>query len=64
MGHIYVTYVVMGWDGFVNVGGWNAMAWGNIGVTAGLFITRCLYLLGAFGKDRVVDEGGKTKKKA
>lgn len=53
VGHLYATYAVVGYEGFVDVGGWNSMAWGNIGVTAGLLLTRVLYLVGALGKDRV-----------
>jgi len=37
MGHLYVTYAVMGYTGFMNVHEWNAMGWGNIGITLGLF---------------------------
>ena len=55
VGHVYVTYAVMGWKDFSDVGNWNAMGWGNIGVTAALFFTRCLYLMGILGEDRVPD---------
>ena len=52
VGHLAVTYHVMGFADFMNLKGWNAMAWGNIGVTAGLFLTRIGYLVGMFGKGR------------
>lgn len=42
----------MGFADFVDLKGWNAMAWGNIGVTTGLFLTRIGYLLGMFGKGK------------
>lgn len=49
VGHVYATYLAMGWDAFVNVGAWNSLTWGNIGVTAFLFVNRIAYLWGAFG---------------
>lgn len=49
VGHVYATYLGMGWDAFANVAAWNALTWGNIGVTTFLFINRIAYLLGAFG---------------
>ncbi|KAK1656061.1 hypothetical protein BDP81DRAFT_14840 [Colletotrichum phormii] len=51
LGHIYVCYHVMGLDRFLDVASWNSMAWGNVGVTALLCLTRTAYLLGLFGKD-------------
>ncbi|MCJ1301156.1 hypothetical protein MMC08_003955 [Hypocenomyce scalaris] len=53
IGHLIVTGQALGWEGVVNVPGWNDMAWGNVGVTAGLFVTRVGYLMGSFGEDRV-----------
>lgn len=32
LGHIYASYLAMG-DAFFDVAGWNAMAWGNVGMT-------------------------------
>ncbi|KAL9071071.1 MAG: hypothetical protein Q9161_004410 [Pseudevernia consocians] len=61
VGHLYVTYAVMGYADFMDVKGWNAMGWGNIGVTLGLFLFRVLYL--AFGQDKVVNSTKKTMKK-
>ena len=50
-----------GYADFMDVKGWNAMGWGNIGVTLGLFLFRVLYL--AFGQDKVVNSTKKTMKK-
>ncbi|KAI9829401.1 MAG: hypothetical protein M1819_006338 [Sarea resinae] len=33
IGHLAVTYHVLGRDKYFDVAGWNAMAWGNIGTT-------------------------------
>ncbi|KAH8802790.1 hypothetical protein F5884DRAFT_682288, partial [Xylogone sp. PMI_703] len=49
IGHIALTYIVLQHDRFMDIGNWNAMTWGNVGVTFGLFLTRTLYLLGFFG---------------
>lgn len=54
IGHLWATYAVIGHESFVSVGSWNAMAWANIGITGGLFVFRGLYLMGAFGQDRVL----------
>ncbi|KAL8718622.1 MAG: hypothetical protein Q9225_004263 [Loekoesia sp. 1 TL-2023] len=61
VGHLWVTYVVLGYANFVDVQGWNSLAWGNIGITFFLFMTRIGYLTGLFGKDRVVASTRKTK---
>ncbi|KAG4438596.1 hypothetical protein IFR05_005920 [Cadophora sp. M221] len=50
--HVGITCYVMPYEQLVNVAGWNAMAWGNIGCTAFLFFIRTGYLLGLFGPDR------------
>lgn len=63
VGHLYVTFAVMGYNDFVNIQGWNAMGWGNIGITAGLLLTRVLYLVGAFGEDRVTESTKAAVKK-
>ncbi|CAI7618876.1 unnamed protein product [Penicillium manginii] len=52
VGHVYATYLGMGWDAFADVGAWNALTWGNIGATAFLFFNRLLYLAGFFGSTR------------
>lgn len=49
VGHVYATYLGMGWAAFVNVGAWNPLTWGNIGATAFLFINRLAYFMGIFG---------------
>ncbi|EKV18973.1 hypothetical protein PDIG_04700 [Penicillium digitatum PHI26] len=49
VGHVYATYLGMGWDAFADVAGWNALTWGNIGVTTFLFLNRIAYFLGIFG---------------
>ena len=50
VGHLAVTYHVMGYRDFTNIQGWNSMAWGSIGVTALLFLTRVGYLAGVYEK--------------
>ena len=59
-GHIYVTYLAMGWDAFVDVAGWNLLTWGNISITAFLFVNRLAYLWGVFGVAKSV-KGGKKR---
>ncbi|KAJ9663989.1 hypothetical protein H2198_000492 [Neophaeococcomyces mojaviensis] len=49
-GHIYATYRGVGWDYLRNVGGWNDMIAGNVGVSAFLNINRWLTVFGVFGK--------------
>lgn len=63
VGHLYVTYAVMGGKSFFDVIHWNAMGWGNIGITAGLLVTRVLYLVGALGDDLVVESTKDAVKK-
>ncbi|KAL6883808.1 hypothetical protein HDV57DRAFT_425718 [Trichoderma longibrachiatum] len=50
-GHVGFTWYGMGTDRFVDVLGWNAMAWGNLGATLFLAFTRVAYLSGMFGPD-------------
>lgn len=59
IGHLLSTYWVIGHSNFVDVKGWNAVAWGNIGFTTFLLVARVLYLAGIFGKDRVVSSARK-----
>ena len=59
LGHIYVTYVGLGWDNFIDVANYNSMAWGNIGASAFLFVNRIGYLMGLFGPAKAV-KGKKT----
>ena len=63
IGHLWVTYTVMGHKDFLDVMNWNPMAWGNIGITAGLFVARMLYFMGLFGEDRVVESTKEAVKK-
>ncbi len=63
VGHLWATYAVMGQKDFLDVQGWNAMGWGNIGITAGLLVTRTLYFVGALGEDRVVESTKMAMKK-
>ncbi|KAI4237228.1 MAG: hypothetical protein LQ349_002024 [Xanthoria aureola] len=53
IGHLWVTYEVLGYANFVDVKGWNSLAWGNVGFTFFLFVTRIAYLAGLLGKDRI-----------
>ena len=50
--HVLLSAWGMTFEGFIDIGSWNAMAYGNIGATCTLFVCRSLYLLGAFGRDR------------
>lgn len=59
VGHLWATYAVIGRQAFVDVGSWNDMAWGNIGITAALLVFRVLYLMGFLGQDRVVKSAKK-----
>ncbi|KAJ5668271.1 uncharacterized protein N7477_006841 [Penicillium maclennaniae] len=61
VGHVYATYLAMGWPAFVDVGAWNALTWGNIGATGFLFINRLLYLCGAFGAAKAPKALGKKE---
>lgn len=46
IGHIWVTYNILQYDRFLAIGQWNAMTWGNVGVTA------CTYLFPALLRPR------------
>lgn len=37
----------------MDLASWNAMTFGNIGITALLFLVRSLYMIGALRRDRV-----------
>ncbi|KAL7894793.1 hypothetical protein HDV63DRAFT_138392 [Trichoderma sp. SZMC 28014] len=66
-GHVGFTWYGMGSERFFDVSGWNAMAWGNIGATLFLALTRIAYLSGMFGPDNAGPasiESGKKKNKA
>ena len=50
----------MGWERFVDVAEWNALTWGNVGVTAALFGSRIVVLgggLGGVGGEKVRRKG-------
>ena len=65
VGHIWACYTAMGGRDFFDVQGWNATAWGNIGITAFYLVSRILYLLGALGEDKSSrSQGQRSKKKA
>ncbi|MCJ1285941.1 hypothetical protein MMC26_005283 [Xylographa opegraphella] len=57
IGHVAPTMCMLGWERSIAVQSWNKMAWGNIGATIFLFVTRVTYLLGLFGKDRAERKG-------
>ncbi|MCJ1322378.1 hypothetical protein MMC15_007726 [Xylographa vitiligo] len=57
IGHVVPTMWMLGWERSINVRSWNKMAWGNIGATVFLFVTRVTYLSGLFGKDRAAQKG-------
>lgn len=58
-GHIYGTYKGVGPEYFWNIGGWNDMVWGNVGVSAFLNVNRWLTVLGLFGRLRAINTGKK-----
>lgn len=53
IGHVAITCYIMEFERVIAVASWNAMAWGNIGATAFLFLIRSAYLLGLFGPDQI-----------
>ncbi|KAI4149273.1 MAG: hypothetical protein LQ341_001364 [Variospora aurantia] len=53
VGHLWVTYIVLGYANFVDVKSWNSIAWGNIGFTFFVFVMRVGYLTGILGKNKV-----------
>ncbi|KAK0633265.1 hypothetical protein B0T14DRAFT_506267 [Immersiella caudata] len=50
--HIAITLFGLGYETTMAPGSWNSMAWGNIGATGFLFLTRSAYFLGVFGADK------------
>ena len=48
IGHLGATFAELGSEGY-NVAAYNGMAWGNIGATIVLFVTRISWLAGLFG---------------
>lgn len=61
LGHLAANYAGMGGAVFWGVGGWNQMMWGNIAVTAFLFVNRGCTVAGVFGRPGWV-EGGRVKR--
>ncbi|KAF4466063.1 hypothetical protein FALBO_7076 [Fusarium albosuccineum] len=53
VGHIGFSCYGLGWNRLMNPAGWNAMTWGNIGMTLFLLLTRTAYFTGLFGPDHV-----------
>ena len=51
IGHLAAVFSVMGFQDFVDVSSWNALAWGSIGFTTFLLVCRAAYLAGLFGED-------------
>ena len=43
LGHMLITAEALGWEGTVDVRGWNAMTWGNLGVTVSFFFFLFLF---------------------
>ncbi|KAF4944870.1 hypothetical protein FGADI_12385 [Fusarium gaditjirri] len=60
IGHIGFSSYGIGWDGLLSPLQWNAMTWGNVGMTLFLFSTRTAYLAGFFGPDHVNKLAKKT----
>lgn len=61
IGHVGVTAWAMGTKDFMDVAGWNALAWGNIGATVFLFAMRSLYFLGTFGPNQEKSNAQRVK---
>jgi hypothetical protein len=51
IGHVGLTLYAMGSAGILDIGGWNSVVWGNIGLTLFLFIARSLYLQDFFDEE-------------
>jgi hypothetical protein len=61
VGHLAVTYHILGHEKYLDVKNWNSLAWGNIGVTAFLLLTRTAYLLGLLGVSSKTTTGAGRK---
>ncbi|KAI0509222.1 hypothetical protein F5B22DRAFT_649270 [Xylaria bambusicola] len=57
--HVGLTCWGLGYERAIDVAGWNAVTWGNVGFTALLGLTRTAYLLGLFGPDKPVSAAKK-----
>lgn len=60
VGHVYACYIGMGHEAFMDISNWSAVAWGNVGITTALFVTRLLYFAGLLGENRMPKQGEKT----
>ena len=60
IGHLAPTMWMLGWERSVAVHNWNKMAWGNIGATLFLFVTRVAFLAGFFRQKRLTGKGKKV----
>lgn len=61
IGHLGLTYMMLGYARFTNVSNWNAMTWGNVAATAFLCLTRSAYFLGLFGQDCIYSVAKKSQ---
>jgi hypothetical protein len=50
LGHVWAVYHVLGREKFLDVGAWNEMTWGNVGMSAFLHINRLATVIGVFGR--------------
>ncbi|EXK99143.1 hypothetical protein FOQG_01771 [Fusarium oxysporum f. sp. raphani 54005] len=60
IGHVGFSSYGIGRDRLLNPPQWNAMTWGNVGMTLFLFLTRTAYLTGFFGPDHIDKPAKKT----
>ncbi|KAF5682691.1 hypothetical protein FDENT_7543 [Fusarium denticulatum] len=60
IGHVGFSSYGIGRDMLLSPLQWNAMTWGNVGMTLFLFFTRTAYLTGFFGPDHVKKSAKKT----
>ncbi|KAI8627829.1 hypothetical protein F5Y19DRAFT_156419 [Xylariaceae sp. FL1651] len=59
--HVGLTCWGLGYERTINVAGWNAVTWGNVGFTVFLGLTRTTYLLGLFGPSYKTSKGSKKE---
>ncbi|KAJ2969723.1 hypothetical protein NUW58_g9913 [Xylaria curta] len=57
--HVGLTCWGLGYERAVDVTGWNAVTWGNVGFTIFLGLTRTAYLLGLLGPDEAAQNSKK-----
>lgn len=62
-GHIWACYQGVGPEVFWDLGSWNDMLWGGVGVSAALNAFRWLTVLGAFGAVRDPRDAALAKKR-